>query len=180
MRTFMRVPTFYIGIHVGGLYFLEYFLFFWCFFLAILPQRKVEHGKCTYLNSDHIDSESREALIQKYTQFHAAHALIPTGTRVIVTRGNKTVTVVIDCRIPSKGLSSSSLELNDEAANALAIWEDGVVDCNLQIDTSLQNSNFVTYVVKPIAVVVVYLAAVVMSSYWWWRGDPRTRPSRTQ
>lgn len=135
------------------------------YFHAILLRRKVEHGNCTYLKSDHINEETKALLIKKFTEFHAAHALIPTGTRVTVTRGNMSVTVVIDNRIPSKGLSSSSLELSDEAANALNIWKEGTEECDLQIDEE-QPSNVIPYILKPVIVVVVYMAAIFVSSYW--------------
>lgn len=104
-------------------------------------------------------------LVQKYTQFHAAHPLIAAGTKVILKRGDKIITVTIDSRIPSKP-SLSSLELSDDAANALDIKKEGTEDCDLQIESTSTTCgpSWMTIVVIVVitAVVVVIIMAAVM------------------
>lgn len=142
-----------------------YFFIFFSLFLVTLRRRKVQHGQCTYIKSDYIDYASKEVLVQKYTQFHAAHPLIVAGTKVTVTRGNKIITVTIDSCIPTKDLSLSSLELSDEAANALDIWKDGTVDCDLQIESTTcgsSSTSIVVIMVISVVVVLIIMAAVMV------------------
>lgn len=88
----------------------------------------------------------------------ASHPLLPINSMVKVEHNDSTVIVLISSQ-HSENKNNSILELSREAAKALGIEKEGLVDCSLQLLPSYEDYY---PLLKPIGIIVFYIVAIFL------------------
>lgn len=117
----------------------------------------VQDGQCAYYAPK--NEELYSSLVDSFGLYFASHPLLPVDSIVEVEHNDKYINVVISNQQPMNMNSSAILELSRDAAIALDIVEEGLVDCSLQL---LIADNDYYPMLKPIAIVLFYIGVMVV------------------
>jgi len=110
---------------------------------------------CSYYKPK--DEQVNENMLNSFGLF-AMHPLLPINSMVKVEHNDSTVMVTISSQRP-ENKNNSILELSREAAKALGIEKEGLVNCSLQLITS--HDDYYP-LLKPIGIVVIYIVAMFL------------------